>query len=113
MKPVPNEVTHASVAETVACPIAQVEARGLTYFTTIDLVGRDGLRPRHAAVSPPPPPAFAYIETDIPAGMTIAAFRRERAERTDGPTRRARLRWALSAQPWRPRGHIALRARVA
>jgi uncharacterized protein (DUF302 family) len=36
MKPVTNKVTHASVAETVACLIAQVEARGLRYFTTID-----------------------------------------------------------------------------
>jgi hypothetical protein len=56
---------------------------------------------------------FAYIEVDIPAGMTIAAFRRERAESSGGPTRRARLRKALSAQPRRPSGHVALWARVA
>jgi uncharacterized protein (DUF302 family) len=36
MKPITNKVSHASVAETVACLIAQVETRALRYFTTID-----------------------------------------------------------------------------
>lgn len=36
MKPVTNKVTHTSVAETVARLIAEVGARGLRYFTTID-----------------------------------------------------------------------------
>jgi uncharacterized protein (DUF302 family) len=36
MKPVTNKVTRAYVAETAARLIAEVEARGLRYFTTID-----------------------------------------------------------------------------
>jgi uncharacterized protein (DUF302 family) len=36
IKPVTNPVTHASVAETAARLIAEVEARGLRYFTTIE-----------------------------------------------------------------------------
>jgi uncharacterized protein (DUF302 family) len=39
MKPVINKVSHATVAETVARLIAEVEARGLKLFTTIDHSG--------------------------------------------------------------------------
>jgi uncharacterized protein (DUF302 family) len=36
MKPVVNKVSHATVAETVARLIVEVEARGMKLFTTID-----------------------------------------------------------------------------
>jgi uncharacterized protein (DUF302 family) len=36
MKPVVNKVGHATVAETVARIIAELEARGMKLFTTID-----------------------------------------------------------------------------
>jgi uncharacterized protein (DUF302 family) len=36
MKPAINKVSHAPVAETVARLIAEVEARGMKLFTTID-----------------------------------------------------------------------------
>jgi uncharacterized protein (DUF302 family) len=39
MKPVVNKVSHATVAETVARIIAELEARGLKLFTTIDHSG--------------------------------------------------------------------------
>ena len=39
MKPVVNKVGHATVAETVAHIIAELEARGMKLFTTIDHSG--------------------------------------------------------------------------
>lgn len=39
MKPVTNKVSHTTVAETVARLIAEVEARGMKVFTTIDHSG--------------------------------------------------------------------------
>jgi uncharacterized protein (DUF302 family) len=39
MKPVVNKVSHKTVAETVARLIAEVEARGMKLFTTIDRSG--------------------------------------------------------------------------
>jgi uncharacterized protein (DUF302 family) len=39
MKPVVNKVGHATVAETVARIIAELEARGMKLFTTIDHSG--------------------------------------------------------------------------
>jgi uncharacterized protein (DUF302 family) len=39
MKPVVNKVGHAKVAETVAHLIAELEARGMKLFTTIDHSG--------------------------------------------------------------------------
>jgi uncharacterized protein (DUF302 family) len=39
MKPVINKVSHATVAETMARLIAEVEARGMKLFTTIDHSG--------------------------------------------------------------------------
>jgi uncharacterized protein (DUF302 family) len=39
MKPVVNKVGHATVAETVAHLIAELEARGMKLFTTIDHSG--------------------------------------------------------------------------
>lgn len=39
MKPATNKVSHTTVAETVARLIAEVEARGMKLFTTIDHSG--------------------------------------------------------------------------
>ena len=39
MKPVVNKASHATVAETVARIIAELEARGMKLFTTIDHSG--------------------------------------------------------------------------
>jgi uncharacterized protein (DUF302 family) len=39
VKPIINTVSHATVAETVARLLAEIEARGMTRFTTIDHSG--------------------------------------------------------------------------
>jgi uncharacterized protein (DUF302 family) len=39
VKPIINKVTHATVAETMALLLAEIEARGMTLFTTIDHSG--------------------------------------------------------------------------
>jgi uncharacterized protein (DUF302 family) len=36
VKPIISKVSHATVTETVACLLAEVEARGMTLFATID-----------------------------------------------------------------------------
>ena len=46
------------------------------------------------------PPVFAYLETSVPVGMTLADYRRELPRR---PSRAARVRAALSGL--RPRMH--------
>ena len=58
MKRVINKASHATVAETVARLIAEVEVRGMKLFTTIDHSGeaRATNERRAKALAPPPAP---------------------------------------------------------